>query len=104
MALSNILREPRREITESAVGILAVGAVAVPALWLDYLFAVWFREVSGGDASGVPWPVGIVIGALLTLAAVLFFSMVLAATHAAGEGICNALQRRGIYLRPRERR
>lgn len=39
MALSNIFREPRREITESAIGL----GIFAAAAWADYHFAVWLQ-------------------------------------------------------------
>lgn len=92
MALTNIFREPRREITEFVVGIAVVGAIGVP----DYYFATWFEAVS----NGCPWPLGMIIGAAAGLCLVL----AAIATHALGEGICDTLDRRGLRLRPANRR
>ena len=44
MALSNMLREPRREIIETVVGFGAV----VLALGLDYGFALWLEDFPWG--------------------------------------------------------
>jgi hypothetical protein len=100
MALSNIGREPRREITESAVGLAAFGLF----VWADYEFAIWFEGATRGfpveAAGGCPWPIGMFFG---LIAAMLAF-LALFVTHALGEGICNALQRNGIHLRPRVRK
>lgn len=101
MALSNIFREPRREITESVVGIaaaaIAVGIVA-PG---DYYFALWFEEITGGHKTGgCPWELGMAFfgpcAGLLILGAIL-------ATHGLGDAICNRLERVGLQLRPRNR-
>jgi hypothetical protein len=106
MALSNVFREPRRELTESAVGIAITVAVLGPVLGLDYLFGLWFYEFMGGAKAG---PVGegvlfgMLIGAVVILVGGLVIFLGLLVTHAIGEGVCNALQRRGVHLRPRVR-
>ena len=96
MALSNIFREPRREITESVVGLVVFGAFA----WADYYVARWFQDVTGGWHDGCPWPIGMMLGLLVGFLAMCLLII----THGIGDGICNALQRRGIHLRPRQRR
>lgn len=96
MALSNIFREPRREITESAVGLMLCAAY----VFLDYCFAVWFRSATGGTHDGCPWSLGMILGVGLSL---LFFGLLLA-THALGEFACGSLARRGVELRPKRRR
>lgn len=94
MALSNIVREPRREITESAVGIALVAAFVAG----DYWFSLWLQNAMGGW-SYCPWPLGMWAGVALALGLVL----VTVITHAIGEEVCDALQRRGVHLRPRQR-
>lgn len=99
MALSNIWREPRREITESAVGL----AIAGGYLYLLCRFAGWFahwragsayRDPNGGDYfGGAVTGIGVTIGVIILLLV----------SHAIGEGVCNGLARRGIELRPRKR-
>lgn len=99
MALSNMLREPRREITETVVGIagvaLVLAVVAVPPWALCY-FGVEHRFI---DA---------IADCFLCLTAIVVGVMVLALTvnliHDAGEALCAALARRGIDPRPRTRR
>lgn len=99
MALSNIFREPRREITESAVGLAVFGAF----VWADYTFAVWLQGETAGafgrEDTECPWIMGMFLGAL----AAVMVALLLFATHALGDGICNALQRNGVHLRPRNR-
>lgn len=107
MALSNIFREPRREIIESVVG----ATIFLAFIGADYIFACWLQESVGAHPHTdpnlpytlgcyyLPWPLGMglgVIGAAL-------IAMLLVVTHALGDGICNALQRNGIHLRPRQR-
>lgn len=96
MALSNIVREPRREITESAIGI---GALFI-FLYADYHFALWFYTTTGGGNQGCPWLIGMVLGCVLTVILVAFLFM----THWIGEGICGFLARLGVELRPKDRR
>lgn len=93
MALSNIFREPRREITESVVGIAVVGGL----LYGDYHLAVGLSKLG---ANPLPIPAGMFVGIFLILAV----SAVLAITHYAGEAICDAFAKRGLELRPRNRR
>lgn len=104
MALSNIFREPQREITESLVGAVIV----IGLIWADYSFGVWFQEYWGyynfKDSQTkiyyVPWFFGMIAGAMLAIAGVFF----LFATHDLGDSICNYLEDRGIHLRPRNRK
>lgn len=98
MALSNIFREPRREITETLVGI---AALLVP-LFLDYCFALWLQASEGMDKNGEykwPWPAGMFLGFFLFFLALV----VLGLAHWMGEKTCDALARRGLNLRPPRR-
>ncbi len=54
MALSNIFREPIREISETAVGLL----VAAPVLVGEYYFACYIATIrsSTGEAPRLFWP------------------------------------------------
>ena len=97
MALSNILREPRREITETAIGVAVVG---IP-IALDYVFGV-----AVSDDKHPVW-LGMLLGAVLLALAFLATAGVLIVVlgiHEVGEGICNTLQKRNIHLRPRVRK
>ena len=101
MALSNIFREPRREITESAVGLTIVGGVA----YADYRFGVWFEHATTGLGSlACPCALGMLIGPLGAVLAALMSFLILVATHELGDAICNILARRGLELRPKQRR
>lgn len=98
MALSNIFREPRREITETVVGLVLL----VPA-WADYRFGVWlatFLAPPDKDMYVMLVVVGTMLGVALMGAAVLSIVIL----HAVGESICDALEDRGMHLRPRQRR
>lgn len=93
MALSNIFREPRREITESLVGLSVVSVVA----YADYIFAEWFHVLTG-PTGACPVAVGMIFGATFMVVACIG----LAAAHALGDGICNRLGR--FDPRPKVRR
>lgn len=95
MALSNIFREPQREITETLMGI----AVASLFLWGDYHFALWFQH-SLGDINQCPWPLGMMLG----FVGVFFICLACVGIHELGEALCDFLRRRGLELRPKERR
>jgi len=96
VALSNILREPRREITESVAGI----AIFIIPVWLDYHFAVWLYAATGGNNRALPVPIGMIAG-VFVVAAILGLLLF---THFVGEEICDFLADRGLELRPRNRR
>lgn len=98
MALSNIFREPRREITESVVGLVPfVGFIA-----LDVFLTRWICRADThrdwGQIMGIFFV--IVVGTLMAL-----FGLVLLAlfTHFIGEEICGFLARHGLELRPKNR-
>lgn len=104
MALSNIFREPRREITETFVGLLAFAAY----LAITYAAACQFPlgNVSPINHGGGDVPFIITFAAWL--AALPCVSMLLAFAgifiHFIGEEVCDSLEDRGIHLRPRQRR
>lgn len=54
MAFSNIFREPRRELTESAVGIVAVAAGLSVWIAADYHFSLWLEKTCGPIAPNYP--------------------------------------------------
>jgi hypothetical protein len=97
MALSNIFREPRREITETTVGILVFAIVAAPLAYADYLFA---KAATKPEDFYFFLFLGLGIAVIVSLAGAMLFAVV----HAIGQGICNALEGRGVHLRPRQRR
>lgn len=102
MALSNIYNEPRREITESLVGIV-VGVPAIGAVvFLDYQLAVWFKEITGG-IGGCPVPLGMLLVPCLLVFAAVILIFLLAWTHVLGDAICTALDKVGLRLRPTTR-
>jgi hypothetical protein len=98
MALSNILNEPRREITESLVGI----AVLILPVYADYRFGCWFNNVVGDGLPPVDVPrtlTGMFVGILLTLILIA----IAIGTHAFGDHVCEVLQDHGLQLRPNTR-
>lgn len=98
MALSNMLREPRRELTESVIGII----VFVAFTYADLRFATWIKQHtlgSGPDGLGLP----IVIGMLAGVAAIIGLAIILFVTHEVGDSVCNALAKGGLELRPKQR-
>lgn len=95
MALSNIAREPRREIIETVVGLVIFTAF----MGLDYTLAVWIEGVTGGPHDGLPWQVGMLFG-IPAGGAAIFLALFI---HFLGETVCDTLQRNGIHLRPRNR-
>ena len=95
MALSNIFEEPRREITETLIGMAAMGGF----LYLDYKFAVWFQGFSGGSISGCPWPLGMVLGIPYLMA----IALVAIVIHRFGDYLCAVLENHGVQVRPKQR-
>jgi len=103
MALSNIFNEPRREITETLVGLVLAVLICV-ALYYGTSRAI---EPLGLEFMG--WPAHILVMCLgvLALAATFIGSVILWGLaifiHFIGEEICNSLEERGIHLRPWDR-
>ena len=98
MALSNILRESRRELIETAIG----AAIVLPLLYVDYRFASWAEEAtlthySWGDHSSIPFPIGLLVGAGLIFLGILS----LVGIHKLGEVFADWLEDNNIRIRPR---
>lgn len=106
MALSNIFREPRREITESAVGIMVFAIPAALYAWIVYIICRWIEGLSlrPDGTFGCPWGLAAIVVAPAMMVIGFAGYMALIATHALGDAACNALQRAGIHLRPRVRK
>lgn len=98
MALSNMLNEPRREITETLAGLAVIG---VP-VGLDYWFAASWFAPRNPEILNAFW-LGLVIGptfvALGFLAVVCLFFLV-NAIHELGDLACDFLAARGFDPRP----
>ncbi len=99
MALSNILREPRREITESLIGLAVLG---VP-IGADVAFALWLQSVDEHLAFTYAMFLGLVTLAIGSLV-VGVLTFIAFGVHAVGEAICDELEQHGIHLRPKTRR
>lgn len=106
MALSNMRIEPRREITESAIGIAAL-FVIIPVLVLG---GVWFQYFTGGPFSirtmngdYCPWPLGILIVVCSLFLTTLLIWGLNHLTHYIGEKICDGMARIGWDPRPKQR-
>lgn len=98
MALSNILREPRREITESLVGIVIIGAL----LGGDYYLARWEEHLGGYYSDGSAWgPWGVWM--FMNIPIVMILGAMVVFTHFIGDVACDAMEKRGVDLRPRQR-
>lgn len=92
MALTNIFNEPRREIIETMVGVVLVGA----AIGIVGYLALWLNNFQIDRT--LPSAVFIVLVMIIVLIAVIV------AIHSVGEWFCNWLEDRyNINLRPRER-
>jgi H+/Cl- antiporter ClcA len=98
MALSNIFREPRREITETVVGI----AVVAVLLGADYFAARELQKIPGWSDCPLLVAMVLIPGAIAMGWGLGLFRLPQIA-HAIGEDACEALQRHGIHLRPRNR-
>lgn len=100
MALSNMRREPQREITESVIGIALFVGLATGDYFLSrYIDFTIFKEKN---------VVGIIILMILIPIALFILSGVTFAllyfTHHIGEEICGWLADRGWDPRPRDRK
>lgn len=96
MALSNIFREPRRELTETAVG---VGVFSV-LLWGDYHFAIWLNIITTDKDGGLPVVAGLAVGVVVFFLSLLLIALI----HFIGEGLCDFMADHGLELRPKRGR
>lgn len=101
MALSNITREPRREITESLAGIV---------LFFGLAYLVWFlggclRDsiCSDGKCSEADFVGFHILGAFAVCIIAAVSVGLLYLTHSIGESICETLADHGLELRPKRR-
>ncbi len=95
MALSNMRREPQREITESVIGLVIFGG----AIGVDYYAA---RCIFDMDTT-IDVVMGMIMVPVFAIAAFSIIMLLLFFTHIIGDEVCNVLQKRGIHLRPRNR-
>ncbi len=108
MALTNILREPRREITETVVGVAVLLPLITLDWWLSSQVSVW-GGCDGHDttfpcaASGTFYLWFFLITPFALLVGTIIGGLILFFIHEMGESICNLLEAHGIQLRPRQR-
>lgn len=98
MALSNIFNEPRREITESVIGI----AVLALVIYGDHIFAM--HMVRGSNDIGDAYMTDVVgahIATLFIFAVVWFVGFIF--SHYIGEKICDFMRKQGWDPRPSRR-
>lgn len=98
MALSNIFREPRREITETVIGIATLSVIWIPA----YLGANW-SFAHEPDKVHNPWAMWFFVWLLLWPCLTLGGTAAAIFIHYVGEEVCNSLASRGLNLRPKRR-
>lgn len=98
MALSNLRREPRRELIEQGFGALVVIAWVIA----DYLFIPWSGHLLGIKKADdmVGWAI---LGSILFAVAPFIFMFLLLAMHGLGEMVCGTLRSLGWDPRPRQR-
>ena len=102
MALSNIGREPRREIIESLAGILAVVAWVVVSFLVARHFDPYYAPAK--DDYSPPWWVTVsfftfMASILIPLASIVFLYL----THEVGEMVCGWMTALGFDPRPKQR-
>lgn len=101
MALSNIFREPRRELIEQGFGFLAL---LIP-IGLDVSAGVAFANAVAGPRD--PYAFIVAVGMMLGLSAGTLFllggAVLLVVMHAAGEEVCGFMAERGFDPRPKNR-
>ena len=100
MALSNIGKEPIREINETLVGL----AAAIVLIALDVMVTYWIMGKYDEGANLPPYGVSFALLLVWVPAAVVLMgglvSLLINGIHSLGESICNTLQAHGIHLRP----
>lgn len=99
MALSNILKEPRREITEQLVGTTLGGFIVC----LDVIFARWFAYATYLRNADGSWYMMLIVGLILGVSGSVVMVGLIFLAHQMGEAACNALEARDVHLRPRRR-
>lgn len=93
MALSNIFREPRRELTEQAIG------TAFLLIYFGIAYLITMKIVHSYALPTDPFLLTLIVGAI---AMAMFFlgTGALLGAHAIGQEICDALARAGHDPRP----
>ena len=89
MALSNIFREPGKEIAETAIGIVAVGPIIGALLAIDY-----FCVAPLLDDPGTSFGEAMAFGAFMMILGALLSVCLLGFVHFVGEKTVDAWRRR----------
>jgi hypothetical protein len=97
MALFNIFNEPRREITESVVGIICVSGIIGPIVFLGYCIAPAL------EGPGVPFILAWASSLIIVCFALIMMYIILQIIHVAGEYLCDRLEKNGMQIRPIQR-
>lgn len=100
MALSNMLNEPRRELTESAIGIAVLAVVVGAAIYVDGWIARALCGGMKGTAGTGDMVLGYALGFLIMILGGCIFAGVVFGSHALGESVCAWLARHGADPRP----
>lgn len=100
MALSNMRKEPRREITETLVGFGWVAGM----IGLDYAVGLGFRQFDSSLSIMESMFVGfLALTGVSALIALILGGFLLTVIHEIGDAVCGFLERRGVQMRPRQR-
>jgi hypothetical protein len=96
MALSNVLREPRRELIEQGFGILVAGGF----VGIDYIAAslIYANLMGPTHMTG-----DFVFAVFIAAVSIIFVGFAFVLIHWVGEGVCNSMARRGYDPRPETR-
>lgn len=95
MALSNILREPRREITETVLGAILLS----PLFLATYPIGNYFKSLDDSMPLFGAYLCGFAAAGALALAVFMLAIFI----HYIGEEFCDYLQNNNIRLRPKQR-
>lgn len=108
MALSNIWKEPGREISEQAAGVFFF----IFILGFDFLGGLWFQYYTGGpkepfpiqdNGHFCPWPLGMVLVPIVLVIGGGILTFAWYGLHALGESVCARMAALGIDPRPKIR-
>ena len=97
MALSNVFREPRRELTEQAFGLAAFGGF----ICLDLAVASAICLIGNGTIHVAASE--FLLCMLMALFVMTIMFAVSGLVHWAGEAVCDAMANRGYDPRPKNR-
>lgn len=100
MALSNILNEPRRELTEQAVGLVILIALFWPAY---YVGEGLYRHDPPSYQNTPNWWFDMFAGVLFTAMGWVGVITITLFMHRVGEKLCNLLAQQGWEVRPKKR-